>query len=298
MYIVNTDTGAVVLEKIFNSESYAIASDDGTRAYFLARDYYADSRTIEIYDTATGERVGEPITADAYNYGLSFTDDGKRMYIESPLDDDHDTVRIYDAKTVVAIGDSFTLDGGMYDLLSSSDGRFDIIRNVTYEEGTSFDGGTSTVTIVDTAAGAPIDSFTFQAGYGEIKLIEKGDRTYVVGLSTEGYYQNVWATTVAVIDADTGVVLGEPVQLDGEGNIYFSEDGWQPPVRDHCYARLRFELPIPFRCNRHRNRFACKRSRGHDRYRIWPSRDQCSRWQAHPDPSDDQLSRDAGPVDR
>ncbi len=60
------------------------------------RDYAADAGSIEIYDTATGQQLGQQIDAGAADFGWSTTDDGKRIYVERQ-ENDTTSIRVFDA---------------------------------------------------------------------------------------------------------------------------------------------------------------------------------------------------------
>ena len=102
VYVVDTDTGAVVFERITGNSTGMEANDDGSRVFVF---HYGDdaSRSVEIIDTATGEMVRTPIAGS----GVVVTDDGKRLYVNvSETDSDDTTLQIFDVVTGEALSDS------------------------------------------------------------------------------------------------------------------------------------------------------------------------------------------------
>jgi hypothetical protein len=176
-------------------------------------------------DTVTGRAIGQPTTV-AGDVTVTLTDDGTRALLKSYHYEDNNLVSsltVVDSVTGAAVGQRVDIAGYDYDEIIA-------VGDYAYLVGSSGNYGNqtdrTTLAVVNVATGTQVgQQIGVDGSFGELRFVD--DRGYLSAVRNNrpGYYTD-YTTTIVVIDADTGAVLGQPVEIKGtlSGELDFSQD--------------------------------------------------------------------------
>ena len=185
------DTGAPVGVVAF--------SPDGTR---IASGSYEGEATIRLWDTATGQPIGQPMTGNTDHAVtiLAFSPDGSRIVSGCDFED---SVQLWDTATGQSVGSPFTANAVAFNA-----------------DGTQLVSGSGDHTIRrwDSATGQPIGQPMTLPGLSRMAFNRDGTRL-VSGVHS--------SDTVRLLDTATGKSVGQPMKghADYVASIAFSPDG-------------------------------------------------------------------------
>jgi WD40 repeat protein len=172
-------------------------SPDGSRMVSGSAD-----NTVRVWNTATGQPIGQPMRHDDRVMSVAFSPDGTRIASGSA----DNTVRMWNAATGQPIGQPMRHDGAVYSVAFSPNGT----RIATAS-------ANSTARLWDTATGAPIGQPMGHTGaVNSVAFSPNGTR---VATASDDNTARLW-------DAATGAPIGQP--MGHYGAVYgvaFSPDG-------------------------------------------------------------------------
>lgn len=198
--VLDAETGAVVGDPltIDNQYSYVSFSEDGRRAFVTTedRDYNNPDAAFAVFDTATGELLGEPVVVAAPTYAsVQFSDDGSRALMRTTKDDTQ-TITIIDTETGAVVGTVSGPGYGFGDVFALADGTRIYVNDL------------DSLTIIDTATGLPAAQPIYYDG-ARLQAFENGPRVSLWITAADG------SVRYAMIDPTSDTLLGAPTALEG-----------------------------------------------------------------------------------
>jgi len=273
--VIDTITGSQLGSTIVvdGEAGDVIQSKDGTRVglttekYDEATDTY--TTTVVIVDAATGAVVGSRFVIEAQRAGhLQLTDDGTRAFQATQTFVDADRrwfteITVIDTTSGTLVDTPIVLDGSFrihsnnqlhpQALVFNTDGSRAYVHTQNLGSGVDATQPQKTyVAVIDTATGALVGTPITVDGVpaGPIVLSKDGTRAFAV-TRVDVYFTNTATTRVAVLDAETGALIGSPLVLDGYAvesetapdtapTVFFSPDGSRAFVSTNVWNPVTF----------------------------------------------------------
>lgn len=239
--VLDTRTGAV-LGDVRSVDAYyddPVFNEDFSRVFLSSTTYLQDggyTSTVTVVDAATGSVLGSPIDVNG-DVAVVVTTDGRRALLKSHQYQDDDIVSsltVVDAETGAVLGQPIDISGYSYEALQ-------VVAGHAYLVGTSGNNYNqsprTTLAIVDVETGTQIgQQIVLDGSFAKLRFID--DRAYLTALRNNqpGSYHD-YTTTLALIDADTGSALGQPVSVKGflSENLEFNATGSRLFLRGRDY---------------------------------------------------------------
>lgn len=273
--VVDTETGAVLgtpITLVGQPGDFRV-SKDGTRVVQTSEAYHEDTddytTTVVVIDSATGDLVGSRFVIEAHRAGhLQLSDDGTSAFQTTQTFDETNRVwftelTVINTTTGTLVGNPIVVDGSFRihtnDRLSrepltfSTDGTRAYM--VTQNLGSGVDATQpqkSTLAVIDIATGTLVDAPVTIEGHpvGPLTVSKDGTRVYAV-TRVDIYFTNTATARVAVVDAHTGALIGDPLVLNGyavedsgspdtEPVLFFSPDGSRAFVSTNVWDPVTF----------------------------------------------------------
>ncbi|HEX6667665.1 MAG TPA: PKD domain-containing protein [Solirubrobacterales bacterium] len=153
--------------------------------------------TIFAIDTATGQRIGEPIAVGSGLAGIAITPDGSRAYVAN-RDAVASRLSVIDIATNQRIGEPIVLGPDFQSIAIAPDGSRVYVASESGEE----------VAVIDTRTNAIVTRIDLEGTANSIAIAPSGSRIYVG--------ERIGAVTrIKVLGADTNQPVGEPIVVSG-----------------------------------------------------------------------------------
>ncbi|WP_157516767.1 YncE family protein [Mycobacterium sp. MS1601] len=273
--VVDTNTGAVLgapVTLVGRPGDFQV-SKDGTRVVQTSEAYHEDTdsytTTVVVIDSATGDLVGSRFVIEAHRAGhLQLSDDSTRAFQTTQTFDENNRVwftelTVINTTTGTLVGTPIVVDGSFRihtndrlsrePLVFSADGTRAYM--LTQNLGSGVDATKpqeSTLAVIDIATGTLVDTPVTVDGHpaGPLALSKDGTRVYAV-TTVDIYFTNTATARVAVVDAHTGALIGDPLVLNGyavsdsgspdtEPVLFFSPDGSRAFVSTNVWDPVTF----------------------------------------------------------
>ena len=200
--LVDALTAATSLVKIVDTGGpvgMVALQPDGTR---IASGSDEGDATIRLWDTATGQPIGQPMTSNTYHAVtiLAFSPDGSRIVSGCDFED---SVQLWDTATGQSVGSPFTANAAAF----NADGTQLVSGSIDH-----------TIRRWDSATGQPIGQPMALPGLSRMAFNPDGTRLLSGVHSSD---------TIRLLDTATGRSVGQPMKghADYVASIAFSPDG-------------------------------------------------------------------------